>query len=80
MTILKGLSSRDFALKLLYEKHCAIAPGIAFDTADDYEEPNMRPAEELRIIDGFCRVSLASSKENVIEGINRICNLLDECS
>eukprot|EP01036_Dinobryon_divergens_P025069 gene25069-33582_t len=72
-----GLDSRSFALKLLYEKHCAVAPGIAFDTADDLEHPRLRSIEELQTVDGFCRVSLASSKENVVEGIHRICNLLD---
>jgi hypothetical protein len=29
-----GLSSKQFALKLLREKGCAIAPGSAFDTSD----------------------------------------------
>lgn len=54
-----------------------MAPGIAFDTADDSEQPHFRSVEELQTVDGFCRVSLASSKENVVEGIHRICNLLD---
>lgn len=74
-----GLDSRSFALKLLYENYCAVAPGIAFDTADDVaeEQPLLRSVEELQTVDGFCRVSLASSKESVVEGIHRICNLLD---
>ena len=30
-----------------------------------------------RILNSFCRVSFANSKENVLEGISRICDLLD---
>ena len=30
-----------------------------------------------RISNSFCRVSFANSKENVLEGISRICDLLD---
>ena len=29
-----GLDSKSFVIKLLNEKHCAIAPGIAFNTSD----------------------------------------------
>ena len=61
---------------MLYEKHCAVAPGIAFDTADDVQSLQ-RSDEELQTVDGFCRVSLASSTESVVEGIHRICDLLD---
>lgn len=74
------MGSKEFALKLLYEKRCAIAPGIAFDTMDPI---NTVVADEQRvqyqsILNNFCRVSLANSEENVSKGISLICDLLDE--
>jgi len=74
------LESKEFALKLLYEKRCAIAPGIAFDTTD----PTSAVVDEeqrqqyQRILNRFGRVSLANSEENVSKGMSLICDLLDE--
>jgi len=34
--------------------------------------------EGEKILNSFCRVSLANSKENVLEGIGRICDFMDE--
>eukprot|EP01032_Pedospumella_encystans_P013667 gene13667-15720_t len=84
-----GLESKDFALKLLYEKRCAIAPGIAFNTMDPVNidgyssSYNVSPAKRQEfeeLLNGFCRVSLANSEENVSKGISLICDLLDETS
>lgn len=84
-----GLESKDFALKLLYEKRCAIAPGIAFNTmdpvnTDSHSSSNIvtlaKRQEFEALLNGYCRVSLANSEENVSKGINLICDLLDETS
>ena len=84
-----GLESKDFALKLLYEKRCAIAPGIAFNTMDPLNiggnspSYNVSPAKRQEfeeLLNGFCRVSLANSEENVSKGLSLICDLLDETS
>jgi aspartate/methionine/tyrosine aminotransferase len=84
-----GLSSRDFALRLLEEKRCAVAPGSAFNTYDpvcgsaEMGASNVHDAvreESLQMLEGFCRVSLANSTENVVKGMNLLCDLLDELS
>lgn len=67
------MDSKSFALKLLMEHQCAVAPGIAFNTADN------ATLDELRVLDSFCRVSLANSKPNVVQGIHRLCDMLDSC-
>jgi len=57
-----GLDSRAFALRLLEEKKVAVAPGSTF-------------GEMCR---NHVRVSIASSEENVREGLRRICALIRE--
>lgn len=52
--------SERFALRLLAEKHVAVAPGAAFG-----------PAAE-----GMVRVSLAAGTEAVLEGLSRLCDLV----
>lgn len=89
MLFLTGLESKEFALKLLYEKRCAIAPGIAFNTVDPVNSadhnhscfitPSKRQEYE-KLLNSFCRVSLANSDENVSKGMTLICDLLDETS
>jgi len=51
-----GLTSWDFATKLLDSEHVAVVPGSAFTT---YGE-------------GFIRISYANSMETLVEGMNRI--------
>ncbi len=33
-----------------------------------------------KVLNSFCRISLASSTDNLLEGINRICDFMDEHS
>lgn len=51
-----GLTSWQFATKLLDDKHVAVVPGSAFT---DFGE-------------GFIRISYANSMENLVEGMNRL--------
>jgi aspartate aminotransferase len=51
-----GLPSREFAVRLLNDRDVVVAPGTAFGPAGD----------------GFVRVSLASSQENLDEGLRRL--------
>lgn len=51
-----GLSSWDFATKLLEEAHVAVVPGSAF----------------THFGEGFIRISYANSMENLIEAMNRL--------
>ena len=67
-----NISSLEFALLLLENKGVAIAPGTAFNT--DYSANPMTKD----ILDSFCRVSLANSLDNVANGINLICDFMDE--
>jgi aspartate/methionine/tyrosine aminotransferase len=71
------MQSYDFTMRLLEEKGCAVAPGIAFDTGYMNQDRVAR-SEELSVLDSFVRVSLANSNENVAAGINLICDFLDE--
>jgi aspartate/methionine/tyrosine aminotransferase len=57
-----GIPSRDFALALLREKHVAVAPGSAFGQAGK----------------DLVRVSLATEKSKLIEGVRRLCQYVDE--
>ena len=59
-----GMESRTFAFKLLEEKGVAVAPGTAFGTA----------AQDL------VRISLASSEDDLREGIRRMKSFVDEQS
>lgn len=56
------MSSRDFAVRLLEEKRVAVAPGSTFGEMS---------AREVR-------VSVASSDEDVREGMRRICDFIEE--
>lgn len=51
-----GLSSRDFAIRLLQEKHTVVVPGTGFGEGGE----------------GFVRISYATSEENIREGLKRI--------
>jgi aminotransferase len=51
-----GLSSRDFALKLLHEEKVAVVPGTAFGGCGE----------------GFVRCAYATSMENIKEAMKRI--------
>ena len=51
-----GMSSDDFALKLLEEKQVVVVPGTAFSEFGE----------------GFVRISFATSKEQIIKGIELI--------
>ncbi len=59
-----GMSSRDFALHLLHEKHVAVAPGTAFGNAGA----------------SFVRVSLATAQDLLVQGVERLCDAIDECA
>lgn len=56
-----GLDSRSFALGLLEKHKVATAPGTAF--GDEGQQ--------------FVRVSLATEKEQLVEGVNRLCDYID---
>lgn len=51
-----GLSSRDFVIRLLKEKHTVVVPGTGFGEGGE----------------GFVRISYATSEENIREGLKRI--------
>ena len=36
--------------------------------------------EYEKVLNSFCRISLANSTDNLLEGINRICDFMDEQS
>lgn len=55
-----GLSSREFAFRLLRERGVSVAPGSAFGD----------------IAGGAVRISLASSDEDLAEGVGRLCELV----
>ena len=57
-----GLSGRDFAFQLLRDWAVAVAPGDAFGD---------RASRAVRI-------SLASSEEDLAEGVDRLCDLVGE--
>lgn len=56
-----GLSSRDFAIRLLREKHTVVVPGTGFGEGGE----------------GFVRLSYATSEENIREGLKRIREFVD---
>lgn len=51
-----GLSSREFAVRLLQDKHTAVVPGTGFGQAGE----------------GFIRLSYATSEEKILEGLKRM--------
>ena len=51
-----GLSSREFAVRLLQEKHTVVVPGTGFGQAGE----------------GFIRLSYATSEEKIVEGLKRM--------
>ncbi len=55
-----GLPSREFALRLLNEKHVAVAPGSAFGFNGN----------------AFVRVSLAAETGALLEGVRRVCEFV----
>jgi aspartate aminotransferase len=57
-----GLESRDFAKRLLAERQVAVAPAAAFGA----------------VAAGAVRISLASSDEDLREGVGRLCELVTE--
>ena len=58
-----GLSSSDFATKLLYEKKVAVVPGTAFGESGE----------------GFIRCSYAYSIKNIEKALERIGEFVQEC-
>jgi aspartate/methionine/tyrosine aminotransferase len=58
------MNSRDFALHLLQESRVAVAPGTAFGTAGA----------------NFVRVSLATAQDQLVRGVERLCDTIDECA
>lgn len=56
-----GLSSRDFAIRLLQKKHTVVVPGTGFGDGGE----------------GFIRLSYATSEENIREGLQRIKEFTD---
>jgi aminotransferase len=57
-----GLSSQEFALRLLKEKGVVVVPGTGFGDAGE----------------GFVRLSYATSEENILEGLSRIKDFMRE--
>jgi aspartate/methionine/tyrosine aminotransferase len=57
-----GMNSRDFSFRLLEEKKVAVAPGDTFG----------------KMSRDYIRISFASSEENLIEGVKRICTMIKE--
>lgn len=55
-----GMNSRDFAFKLLREKGVSVAPGTAFG----------------EVAKGAVRISLASSDQDLREGVGRLCDFV----
>ncbi len=54
-------ASREFAFRLLAEHHVAVAPGTAFGPAGE----------------GYVRISLAATQDDLVEGVRRLCAALD---
>ena len=59
-----GMDSRDFALELLENKRVAVAPGNTFG----------------QLCANHIRISIASTPENIREGVTRICTMIREKS
>lgn len=59
-----GLSSRDFAIRLLQEKHVVTVPGTGFGEGGE----------------GFVRLSYATSEETIREGLKRIREFVESLS
>ncbi|MDE2571059.1 MAG: aminotransferase class I/II-fold pyridoxal phosphate-dependent enzyme [bacterium] len=59
-----GMPSREFALSLLRERAVAVAPGSAFGA----------------VAAGAVRVSLASSDDQLREGVSRLCAFVRKCA
>ena len=57
-----GLTSDDFAMKLLYEKHVAVVPGTAFGDCGE----------------GFIRCSYAYSISNIEKALERIADFVKD--
>jgi len=59
-----GLNGDQFALRLLDEKKVAVAPGTTFGTLSQND----------------VRISFAASEDSICQGLERICELIHECS
>lgn len=57
-----------------------VAPGTAFDTGPVGEAGSVENDELQRQLRSFVRLSLANSEANLITGVGKLCDLLDECS
>ena len=57
-----GMDSRDFALKLIADKKVAVAPGNTFG----------------QMCRNHVRISIASTEENLREGLKRLCEMIRE--
>lgn len=57
-----GMGSEEFAYKLLEEKQVVVVPGTAFGDAGE----------------GYIRLSCASSKENIVSGLNKMKEFLEQ--
>lgn len=71
----KSITSLEFTINLLNNKKVAIAPGSAFITSDLHD---INYKNNIDICDRFCRISLASSMNDIENGIQLICDYLDE--
>lgn len=59
-----GLGGDEFALRLLDKKKVAVAPGTTFG----------------KLSQNDVRISFAASEDNICQGLERICELIHECS
>ncbi len=59
-----GMASRDFAIRLLSDRHVAVAPGSTFG-------PGAASA---------VRVSIAASDDDVRKGMTHLCEFIRECA
>ena len=56
-----GMTSEEFAYRLLEEKQVVVVPGTAFGDAGE----------------GYIRLSCASSKDNIVSGLNKMKEFLE---
>ena len=43
-------------------------------------QQRLKNREYDKVLNSFCRISLASSTDDLLEGVHRICDFMDECS
>jgi len=73
-----GLSSLDFAQRLLKEQKVAVVPGAAFGPSTSLRANGERSRTIGREFNDYIRISYASSYENLKEALNRIGIFLSE--